>query len=228
MNPAHRDRIVFMRICSGKFERGMPVHHVQSGKIIKLSQPQQFLAQERTIVDEAFPGDIIGLFDPGTFGVGDTLCQPGKQFRFQDFPVFPPEHFARVQAKDTMKRKQFVKGMTQLAQEGAVQIFRQPYVIESFIVGAVGSLQFDVLEYRLKQEYGVDLLMHHLPYSVARWLEGEGLDLKTLKGLDNGMLVEDIKERPLVLISNEWQLNWARERNPNVEFLASPSEQPLS
>jgi len=228
MNPAHRDRIVFMRICSGKFERGMPVYHVQSGKLIKLSQPQQFLAQERTIVDEAYPGDIIGLFDPGTFGVGDTLCQPGKQFRFQDFPVFPPEHFARVQAKDTMKRKQFVKGMTQLAQEGAVQIFRQPYVIESFIVGAVGSLQFDVLEYRLKQEYGVDLLMHHLPYSVARWLEGEGLNIQALKGLDNGMLVEDIKERPLVLISNEWQLNWAKERNPNVEFLASPSEQPLS
>ena len=222
MNPAHRDRIAFMRICSGKFERGMTVHHVQSGKPVKLSQPQQFLAQERTIVDDAYPGDIIGLFDSGIFGVGDTLCQPGRTFRFQDFPVFAPEHFARVQAKDTMKRKQFVKGMVQLGQEGAVQIFQQPHSAESYIVGAVGSLQFEVLEYRLKHEYGVTLLMHHLSYSVARWLVGENLNLQALKGLDNGLLVQDMKDRPLVLISNEWQLNWAIERNPNVQFLASP------
>lgn len=224
MNPAHRDRIAFLRICSGKFEKGMSVHHVQSGKPVKLSQPQQFLAQERVIVEDAYPGDIIGLFDPGLFGVGDTLCQPGQNFRFQDFPVFPPEQFARVQAKDTMKRKQFVKGMTQLGQEGAVQIFQQPHTLESYIVGAVGSLQFDVLEYRLKQEYGVDLLMHHLPYSVARWLAADNLDLKSLKGLDNGLLVQDIKDRPLVLISNEWQLNWAVERNPHVQFLSAPPE----
>lgn len=224
MNPAHRDRIAFMRICSGKFERGMTVQHIQSGKAVKLSQPQQFLAQERIIVEDAYPGDIIGLFDPGLFGVGDTLCQPGRNLRFQDFPTFPPEYFARVQAKDTMKRKQFVKGMTQLGQEGAVQIFRQPLSQETYVVGAVGTLQFDVLEYRLKQEYGVDLLIHHLPFSVARWLAGENLDLKALKGLDNGMLVEDVKDRPLVLISNEWQLNWAKERNPQVEFLSSPPE----
>ena len=224
MNPAHRDRIAFMRICSGKFERGMTVQHIQSGKAVKLSQPQQFLAQERIIVEDAYPGDIIGLFDPGLFGVGDTLCQPGRNLRFQDFPTFPPEYFARVQAKDTMKRKQFVKGMTQLGQEGAVQIFHQPLSQETYVVGAVGTLQFDVLEYRLKQEYGVDLLIHHLPFSVARWLAGENLDLKSLKGLDNGMLVEDVKDRPLVLISNEWQLNWAKERNPQVEFLSSPPE----
>ena len=224
MNPAHRDRIVFMRICSGKFERGMTVHHVQSGKQVKLSQPQQFLAQERSIVEEAFPGDIIGLFDPGIFAIGDTLCQIGSQFRFQDFPIFTPEQFARVQAKDTMKRKQFVKGMSQLGQEGAIQIFRQPSIIESFIVGAVGSLQFEVLEYRLKQEYGVELLTNHLPYSVARWIEGEGLNPQNLKGLDNAMLVEDIRDRPLVLISNEWQLKWVMDRNPEVEFLLSPSD----
>ena len=224
MNPAHRDRIAFMRICSGQFQRGAAVTHVQSGKQVKLSQPQQFLAQERVIVDDAYPGDIIGIFDPGIFGVGDTLCQPGQSFRFQDFPVFPPEHFARVQAKDTMKRKQFVKGMTQLGQEGAVQIFQQPLFLDSYIVGAVGSLQFDVLEYRLKQEYGVDLLMHHLSYGVARWLAGDALDLTALKGLDNGLLVEDMKNRPLVLISNEWQLNWAKERNPHVRFLETPPE----
>ncbi|MBP9624909.1 MAG: peptide chain release factor 3, partial [Veillonella sp.] len=127
MNPNHHDRIVFMRICSGKFEKGMSVLHRQSGKMIRLSQPQQFLATERTIIDEAYPGDIIGVFDAGTMGVGDTLCDPKHQVTFGDFPVFPPEFFARVSPKDTMKRKQFQKGMTQLAQEGAVQIFEQPH-----------------------------------------------------------------------------------------------------
>ncbi|MCX7779721.1 MAG: peptide chain release factor 3 [Negativicutes bacterium] len=224
MNPAHRDRIAFMRICSGKFARGMAVYHVQSKKQVKLGQPQQFLAQERAIVEEAYPGDIIGVFDPGIFGIGDTLCQPGHQFCFQDFPVFPPEQFARVQAKDTMKRKQFDKGMTQLTQEGAVQVFRQPGMLESYIIGAVGSLQFDVLQYRLKQEYGVDILMHHLPFGLARWLEGDNLNPKALKGIDNGMLLEDLKGRPLVLITNEWQLNWAVERNPGVEFRVAPSD----
>jgi peptide chain release factor 3 len=223
MNPAHRDRIAFIRICSGKFERGMTVLHAQSGKQIKLAQPQQFLAQERNIVDDAFPGDIIGLFDPGIFGIGDTLCQPNNQLKFENFPIFSPEQFARVQAKDTMKRKQFVKGMTQLAQEGAVQVFRQPGVAESYIIGAVGSLQFEVLQYRLKQEYGVDILMNQLPFSVARWIEGDGLDPKNLKSMDNGMVLEDIKDRPLVLITSEWQLNWVQERNPDVNFLIVPS-----
>ena len=225
MNPAHRDRLAFMRICSGKFERGMTVYHVQSNKPVKLAQPQQFLAQERTIIDEAYPGDIIGLFDPGIFGIGDTLCQEGSNFTFQDFPVFPPEQFARIQAKDTMKRKQFVKGMTQLTQEGAVQVFHQPdYPVESFVVGVVGSLQFEVLEYRLKHEYGVDILMNKLPYSVARWLIGENLDVKTLKNMDSGLLVQDIKDRPVALISNEWQLRWIVERNPEVEFLVVPED----
>jgi peptide chain release factor 3 len=222
MNPAHRDRIAFIRICSGKFQRGMSVLHVQSGKPVKLSQPQQFLAQERTIVDEAFPGDIIGLFDPGIFGIGDSLCQLGQEIRFQDFPVFPPEQFARVQAKDTMKRKQFVKGMVQLTQEGAVQVFRQPDVPESFVIGVVGTLQFEVLQYRLKQEYGVDILMHPLPFGVARWLEGEDLNLDNLKGLDNGLLLVDTQDRPLVLITTEWQLNWVQDRNPGITFLPAP------
>ncbi|HWR05591.1 peptide chain release factor 3 [Sporomusa sp.] len=225
MNPAHRDRLAFMRICSGKFERGMTVYHTQSGKPVKLAQPQQFLAQERTIIDEAYPGDIIGLFDPGIFGIGDTLCQEGFNFTFQDFPVFPPEQFARVQAKDTMKRKQFVKGMTQLTQEGAVQVFRQPdYGVESFVIGVVGSLQFEVLEYRLKHEYGVDILMNRLQYSVARWLSGENIDIKSMKNMDAGLLVQDIKDRPVALISNEWQLRWVMERNPEIEFLIVPED----
>ncbi|MTV48882.1 peptide chain release factor 3 [Heliobacillus mobilis] len=222
MNPTHRDRIAFIRVCSGKFTRGMSVKHVPSGKSVKLAQPQQFMAQERVIIDEAFPGDVIGLFDPGVFGIGDTICSEGKNVHFADFPVFPPEHFARVQAKDTMKRKQFVKGMTQLTQEGAVQVFRQPEIgVESFVVGAVGVLQLEVLEYRLKNEYGVDISMHHLPYSVARWLDGyqEG---KTVKGLDSGVIIRDIQDRPVALFRNEWSVRWATEQNPHIQFLLVP------
>ncbi|MBM7866063.1 peptide chain release factor 3 [Heliobacterium gestii] len=222
MNPTHRDRIAFIRICSGKFARGMSVKHVPSGKSVKLAQPQQFMAQERVIIDEAYPGDVIGLFDPGVFGIGDTLCMEGKNFQFEDFPVFPPEHFARVQPKDTMKRKQFVKGMTQLTQEGAVQVFRQPEIgVESFIVGAVGVLQMEVLEYRLKQEYGVDILMQHLAFSVARWLDGYD-PAKPVKGLDSGMLIRDGKERPVALFRNEWSVRWAVEQNPQIRFLTVP------
>lgn len=225
MNPAHRDRLAFIRICSGKFTKGMSVYHAQTGKMIKLAQPQQFMAQERTIVEEAYPGDIIGLFDPGIFGIGDTLCEEGHSFQFQDFPVFPPEQFAKVQAKDTMKRKQFVKGMTQLTQEGAVQVFRQPdSSIEAFVIGTVGSLQFEVLQYRLKNEYGVDILMDHLSYGVARWIVGDEAAVKNIKGIDNCMLIRDIKDRPVLLLSNEWSLRWVAERNPDLQFLAVPED----
>lgn len=221
MDPNHHDRIVFMRICSGKFEKGMSVLHRQSNKTIRLSQPQQFLATERTIVEDAYPGDIIGVFDAGTMGVGDTLCSPKHKVTFGDFPVFPPEFFARVSPKDTMKRKQFLKGMTQLAQEGAVQIFEQPGALDSFVVGAVGMLQFEVLEYRLKNEYGVDLLNNTLPYGVARWIDGD-VDTSTLKGVDNAMIVKDNRDRTVVLISNEWQMGWVQERNPDITFLNAP------
>jgi len=223
MNPAHRDRLAFIRICSGKFTRGMSVYHAQSGKNIKLAQPQQFLAQERTIVDEAYPGDVIGLFDAGVFGIGDTLCQDGMKFNFQDFPVFPPEQFARVQPKDTMKRKQFVKGMTQLTQEGAVQVFRQrDSAVEAFIIGVVGALQFEVLEYRLKNEYGVDIIMDRLSFSVARWLVGPESAIKSMKSIDSGMIIDDVKDRPVLLLSNEWAIRWVSERNPDVDFLEVP------
>lgn len=226
MNPAHRDRLAFIRICSGKFTRGMAVFHEKSGKVLKLSQPQQFLAQDRTIIDEAYPGDIVGLFDPGIFGIGDTLCEQGQLFTFEDFPVFPPEQFARVQAKDTMKRKQFVKGITQLTQEGAVQLFRQADAgLESYIVGTVGSLQFDVLEYRLKNEYGVDILMNHLPYELARWMEGDDIKPKSLRGADRGMFVYDVKERPVLLVANEWALRWVADNNTEIKFLITPSDQ---
>lgn len=228
MNPAHRDRLAFIRICSGKFTRGMSVYHDKTGKMLKLAQPQQFLAQDRTIIDEAYPGDIVGLFDPGVFGIGDTLCQQGQKFSFADFPVFPPEQFARIQAKDTMKRKQFVKGITQLTQEGTVQLFQQAGAgTESYIVGTVGSLQFEVLEYRLKNEYGVDILMQMQPYEVARWLEGKNGEVVTpasLRGAERGMFVYDIKERPVLLVTNEWALGWIADNNENINLLHVPPD----
>ncbi|MDF2564001.1 MAG: prfC [Massilibacillus sp.] len=228
MNPAHRDRLAFIRICSGKFTRGMSVYHDKTGKMLKLAQPQQFLAQDRTIIDEAYPGDIVGLFDPGVFGIGDTLCQQGEKISFSDFPVFPPEKFARVQAKDTMKRKQFVKGITQLTQEGTVQLFQQAGAgTESYIVGTVGSLQFEVLEYRLKNEYGVDILMKMQPYEVARWLEGKNGEVVTpasLRGAERGMFVYDIKERPVLLVTNEWALGWIADNNSNINLLHVPPD----
>lgn len=223
MNPAHRDRLAFVRICSGKFTRAMSVYHSRSGKVIKLTQPQQFLAQDRTIIDEAYPGDIVGLFDPGIFGIGDTLVSPGQTFLFADFPIFPPERFARVQAKDSMKRKQFLKGITQLTQEGAIQVFKQSDIgFESYIVGAVGQLQFEVLQYRLKSEYGVDILMDYLPYELARWLEGENINAKSIRGMDRGMLLEDIQGRPVALFTNEWSLRFVEDNNSRIEFHVVP------
>ena len=150
MNPAHRDRIAFMRICSGKFKKGMEVYHYQGENKVKLAQPQQFLAQDREIVDEAYAGDIIGVFDPGIFRIGDTLCSAQDKFRFEGIPTFAPEYFARVRTIDTMKRKQFIKGITQISQEGAIQVFKELHIgIEEIVVGVVGVLQFEVLEYRM-------------------------------------------------------------------------------
>lgn len=220
MDPKHHDRIVFMRICSGEFEKGMSVLHRQSGKTIRLTQPQQFLATERTIIESAYPSDIIGVFDPGTMGVGDTLCDPKHVVTFADFPVFPPELFARVAPKDSLKRKQFLKGMHQLAQEGAIQIYTQGEGRESFIIGAVGQLQWDVLQYRLQNEYNVTVELIPLPYSVARW--ALNATPEDLTGLGTSMIVYDSKQRPVILLANEWQTNWLTERNPGVTFVASP------
>ena len=172
MNKAHRDRIAFMRICSGRFERDKEYYHVQGGKPLRLAQPQQLMAQERAIIDEAYAGDIIGVFDPGIFSIGDTICEKGKNICFEGIPTFAPEHFAAVERVDTMKRKQFEKGIMQIAQEGAIQIFHEPFTgVEEVIVGVVGVLQFEVLEYRLKTEYGVDVRRRAMPYELVRWVE---------------------------------------------------------
>jgi len=217
MNPAHRDRIAFIRICSGQFKKGMSVYHVRAGKEIKLSQPQQFMAQDRAVVEEAYPGDIIGVFDPGIFNIGDTLCEGSKHFRFEGIPIFPAEHFARISPADSMKRKQFVKGISELSQEGAIQVFRQPDSgMESVIAGAVGALQFDVLEHRLKHEYGVDIRLHHLPHKHARWLVWESDETDRLNLTSSTMIVEDNQGRPVLLFENDWSIKWAEERNKGI------------
>ena len=218
MNKAHRDRIAFLRICSGKFDAQMEVRHVQGGKIMRLSQPQQIMADERKILSEAYAGDIIGVFDPGVFSIGDTICMPKGNFRYEGIPTFAPEHFARVRQLDTMKRKQFVKGIEQIAQEGAIQIFQEFNTgFEEIIVGVVGVLQFDVLQYRLKNEYNVEIRLENLPYEHIRWIENKDeIDISKLTGTSDMKKVKDMKGNPLLLFVNSWSVGMTLDRNKGL------------
>lgn len=218
MNKAHRDRIAFMRICSGKFESGMEVNHMQGGRKVKLSQPQQLMADERKIIEEAYAGDIIGVFDPGIFSIGDTLELSNKKFAFEGIPTFAPEHFARVRQIDTMKRKQFIKGINQIAQEGAIQIFQEYNTgMEEIIVGVVGVLQFDVLKYRLESEYNVEIRLETLPYEYIRWIGNPTeIDLDRIVGTSDMKKIKDLKDRPLLLFVNEWSIGMVLDRNKGL------------
>ena len=219
MNKAHRDRIAFMRICSGTFTAGMDVYHVQGGKQIRLSQPQQMMASERKMIETAYGGDIIGVFDPGIFSIGDTLTTSKEKYAYEGIPTFAPEHFARVRQLDTMKRKQFVKGINQIAQEGAIQIFQEYNTgMEEIIVGVVGVLQFDVLKYRLKNEYNVEILLENLPYEHIRWIENEGIDMDSLSGTSDMKKIKDLHGRPLLLFVHEWSVRMTLERNPDLRL----------
>lgn len=214
MNKAHRDRIAFLRICSGKFEKGMQVNHVQKNKKVRLSQPQQFLAQDREIVENAYPGDIIGIHDPGIFSIGDTLCADQSKVQYEGIPKFAPEHFAKITTKNSMKRKQFLKGITQLAEEGTIQVFKRPNIgVEELIVGVCGVLQFEVLEYRLENEYGVDVHRQPLPYRHIRWVDMENFNPSTFSLAMDTMLVESEDNTPVVLFQNEWSIRHVEERN---------------
>ena len=224
MNKAHRDRLAFLRICSGKFQRDTEYYHVQTGKKMRLSQPQQMMAAEREIVDEAYAGDIIGVFDPGIFSIGDTITVPGKKFRYSGIPTFEPEHFMRVSPKDTMKRKQFIKGTEQIAQEGAIQIFKIPEAgLEEVIVGVVGTLQFDVFEYRMKNEYGVDLYMTGLSYDHLRFIQATPCDPKDLVLCTGAAVLEDFKGRSLIAFGGEWSVGFLTKHNPGLELAESLS-----
>lgn len=220
MNKAHRDRIAFMRICSGKFTSDMEVYHVQGNRKMRLSQPQQLMAQERKVIEEAYAGDIIGVFDPGIFSIGDTISVPSyssQPFAFEGIPTFAPEHFARVRQMDTMKRKQFVKGITQIAQEGAIQIFQEYHTgMEEIIVGVVGVLQFEVLKYRLENEYKVDIRLEQLPYEHIRWIENKEIDLDKINGTSDMKKIQDLRGNPLLLFINSWSVGMTLERNEGL------------
>lgn len=219
MNKAHRDRIAFMRICSGKFNAGMEVYHVQGKKNIKLSQPQQMMASDRHMIEEAYAGDIIGVFDPGIFSIGDTLCMPGTKFTYEGIPTFAPEHFSRIRQVDTMKRKQFIKGISQIAQEGAIQIFQEYNTgMEEIIVGVVGVLQFEVLKYRLENEYNVEIRMETLPYEHIRWIENKDVDLDKLIGTSDMKKIKDLKGNPLLLFVNSWSIGMTLDRNKELSL----------
>ena len=197
----------------------MEVNHVQGGRKVKLSQPQQMMAQERKIIEEAYAGDIIGVFDPGIFSIGDTLCLSDSKFAYEGIPTFAPEHFARVRQVDTMKRKQFIKGVSQIAQEGAIQIFQEFNTgMEEIIVGVVGVLQFDVLLYRLNNEYNVEVKLEKLPYEYIRWIENKDMDINKIQGTSDMKRIKDLKGNPLLLFVNSWSVGMVEDRNPELKL----------
>jgi len=209
-----------MRICSGEYEAGIEVNHMQGGRKIRLNQSTQMMADERKIVEKAYAGDIIGVFDPGLFSIGDTLTNAHEQVLFEGIPTFAPEHFARLRQIDTMKRKQFTKGVYQIAQEGAIQIFQELNSgMEEIIVGAVGVLQFEVLTYRLKAEYNVEVKLDELPYEYIRWVENpEEVDVNRIQGTSDMKLIQNLKNEPLLLFAHEWSIRMVEERNPKLKL----------
>ncbi|HKQ69853.1 MAG TPA: peptide chain release factor 3 [Polyangiaceae bacterium] len=227
MDQKHRDRIAFTRICSGRFERGMAVKHVRTGRTLTLNRSLQFLAQERTEIEEAFAGDILGLWDAGVLRIGDTLTQDSSA-EFDGIPRFSPEHFMRARLPDSLKRKQLKKGLDQLSEEGAVQVFFDPKTLERDpILGAVGVLQFEVVAHRLKAEYGVTVVFESLPYNHARWIAGAGAgasfdaSLFEQKAYGRTKCLVDVEDRPLVLFGDEWSMRRTTEEHPELEFIAA-------
>jgi len=219
MDPKHRDRIAFVRVTSGRFEPGMDVVNARSGDRVRLAQPQQFMARERRHVDEAFAGDVIGIHDRGSLRIGDSLAA-GRAMHIEEMPRFSPEHFARIVVPDPLRRKHLDKGLRQLSEEGAAQVFYasthtgQPEPI----VGAVGRLQFEVLLHRLENEYNVVARLENLPWQHARWVTGEeGAIRQAASGLGR-TLVYDAKQRPLILFETEWTLRQTLERETDLQF----------
>ena len=219
MDPNHRDRIAFMRVVSGRFDRDMAATNPRLGKTIRLTRPQKLFASEREVVDVAFPGDIIGLTNPGVFALGDTICT-GPTLRFQDIPRFAPEHFAVLRNARTEKYKQFQKGVTELAEEGVVQLFHEINAARTEpILGVVGRLQFEVIQFRLKSEYGVETRLDMLPYNLARWVVGESDAVRDGYWSSSGMRrVVDERGAAVVLFESEWGMNFVIEKNPRLTF----------
>lgn len=221
MNPAHRDRIAFVRVCSGKFERGMTVNIPRLNKQIKLSQSTSFMAEERSTVDEAVSGDIIGLYDTGTYQIGDTLTSGKDDFQYERLPQFTPELYVRVSAKNVMKQKSFYKGIQQLVQEGAIQLYKT-IKTDDYLLGAVGQLQFEVFEHRMRNEYNAEVLMEGMGSKIARWVDGETVDENLSSS--RSLLVKDRFDQYVFLFENDFALRWFQEKNPKVK-LYNPMDQ---
>lgn len=215
MDRRHRDSMAFLRICSGRFERDLTVKHHRLNRDIRLSRPHGMVAGERTTLDYAYPGDVIGVINPGLFAIGDTLSLTGG-FTFKPLPQFQPEIFAQVSPQDVGKRKSFDKGIVQLTSEGAIQLLRPYDDLGYSIFGAVGQLQFEVMQYRLKDEYGVETTLTPLPYSTSAWVIG---DITTFKKPTNALLTTDRQSRPVVLFSSAWEKQYAMKQNPEHELL---------
>ncbi len=221
MDKAHRDRVAFVRICSGKMTKGMKVHHVRTGKDVRLASPTQFMARERTVVEDGFAGDVVGIHDPGNFEIGDTLTG-GSRFEFEAIPSFAPEHFARLALVDPLRRKQFQRGIEQLAQEGTVQLYRPPAGrVGELVLGALGQLQFEVVKYRLEAEYGVEVRLEPSPYQLARWVsraDGAPVDPDAISSAVEGFVTLDVRDRMVVLFDREWALRTAEKFHPELRF----------
>jgi peptide chain release factor 3 len=220
MDPKHRDRVAFIRVCTGKFEKDMTVNHARTGKMIRLSRPQKLFAQGRESIEVAYPGDVIGLNNPGVFAIGDTIYN-GKKLEYEGIPCFSPEIFAYLKNPNPSKFKQFQKGIQELREEGAIQIM---YSADDFkrdpILAAVGQLQLEVVQFRMQNEYGVETTLEPLPYSVARWVTGGWEALEKAGRLFNTITVKDNWERPVLLLRNEWNLHQIQADHPALQLNA--------
>ena len=218
MDPKHRDRVAFIRVCTGKFEKDMTVVHARTGRNIRLSRPQKLFAQERVSINNAYPGDVIGLNNPGMFAIGDTIYT-GKKLEYEGIPYFSPELFASLRNPNPSKFKQFQKGVSELREEGAVQIM---YSLDEAkrdpILASVGQLQLDVVQFRLQNEYGVETILEVLPYSIARWVDGGWEALEKVGRIFNTTTVKDIEERPVLLFRNEWNCQQLRTDHPGLKL----------
>ncbi len=224
MDPRHRDRIAFIRICSGKFERDMTVRNERTGKDVRLSRAMKLFADERESLDDAYAGDVLGLANPGVFAIGDTLYQ-GPPVVFDPIPSFAPEHFASIRSIDTSSYKSFGKGIAQLREEGAVQVF-YPWgsTRTEPVLAVVGELQFEVAKYRLESEYGVKTVFSTMPYSLARRVEGDPERAGRAQMPSNAKLVEDWEGRPVALFESEWSVRLAEEWNSGLTFVPFTAE----
>ena len=218
MDPKHRDRVAFVRVCSGKFEKDMVVSHARTGKTVRLSRPQKLFAQDREVIEEAYPGDVIGLNNPGVFAIGDTIYN-GQKLEYEGIPCFSPELFAYLRNPNPSKFKQFRKGVSELREEGAVQImYSADEAKRDPILAAVGQLQMEVVQFRLENEYGVETTVEYLPYTVARWVDGGWDALNKVGRVFNTLAVKDSWERPVLLFRNEWNCQQLQGDHPELRL----------